>query len=153
MLLSIDPGVSACGVAIWEKDKLILAKLISAQGSDRAKSLTQQINELVYDVCESRLVDLAIEFPQIYHAYAKGDRNDLLELAATIGALTYGLRMPVTRYLPREWKGQVPKKIMCDRIKKKLLPIEMTHVQLPVKSLQHNVWDGIGIGLKHLGRL
>ena len=59
----------------------------------------------------------------------------------------------VFKYKPHEWKGTVEKKVMELRIQKHLTTEELKIVELPAKSLAHNVWDAAGIGLKHLKRL
>lgn len=130
--VSIDPGVRLCGLAAWIDGKLHYARLdscIAYWSSDWA---------------------LAIEKPQVYvQSKLKGDPNDLIDLAIAVGKISTRFS-EVVMYRPAQWKGQVPKDIMTERIKLKLSNRELDLVDLPAKSLQHNVWDAIGIGLHHL---
>lgn len=108
-------------------------------------------------VPECVLQTLVIERPQVYKAqFLKGDPNDLVDLALMGGALSgilHGKCRATLFYLPCEWKGQVVKAAMNARIKKRLSEDEQRRIDWPAKSLQHNVWDAIGIGLKAVGRL
>lgn len=152
MLVSIDPGVRLCGVAVFEDGELASAWLSKSSGwrtmaycvvSDLQKRYPLEVLE------PGRLV---IEKPQIYtQNKLKGDPNDLIDLACVVGALgVLMIRQELTTYLPRQWKGQVPKHVMIERIKGKLSEDERKRIELPsAKSLQHNVWDAVGIGLHH----
>lgn len=136
--MSVDPGVHQSGVAIWFEHRL-----------HRAFLLLNPFDGITTN-------ELAIEIPQAYHdrRQQKGDQNDLIALAVAAGEIIGRLGIPTTRYLPRQWKGQVPKDVMVERIKKHLSQEELKRIELPsARSLQHNVFDAIGIGLHHLGRL
>lgn len=117
-------------------------------------------------------VSLVVEWPQIYtHGKGKGDPNDLLPLVGVDMALMGMLNTPTFRYLPREWKGTIDPEEMTRRVRRRLTPGEFARIAFPrntcapcyvhlaqedcAKStcLAHNVYDAIGIGLKHLGRL
>jgi hypothetical protein len=99
---------------------------------------------------------LAIEWQTTYGGRAsRGDTRDLLDLSAITGALCYafGSARP-TVYLPAEWKGQCPTDVIWGRCEKRLSAEEQAAITWPpAKSLRHNCYDAIGIGLKHLGRL
>ena len=104
---------------------------------------------------------LVIEVPQIYSLrQSKGGlkgQNDLIDLAVSAGEVIGVHRTQSTEiviYRPREWKGQVPKEVMTRRIKGKVDEEERARLDLPrAESKHHNVWDGVGIGLKYWGRL
>lgn len=106
-----------------------------------------------------RVDRLAIELPQVYHDKIETDQNDLIDLAAVVGATC--ARFPEAEhvvYLPAEWKGQTPKEIVHARMWKRLTPDEVAVVPRAVRgkrqaSLLHNMYDGISIGLVDLGRL
>jgi len=60
----------------------------------------------------------------------------------------------VTTYYPRDWKGTADAdEVVIPLIQSRITEIERSRVQLPSASLAHNVWDGVGVGLKLLGRL
>jgi hypothetical protein len=156
MLISIDPGVKMAGVAAWSNQTLKGAWLVRGRGwRDTAFEVYKHLQCNFLDPVLAEL-EIAIERPQIYvQARLKGNPNDLVTLALMAGATCaiLGRQTQVTEYLPREWKGQVPKETMTERIQSKLSVAEAKTIDLPAKSYQHNVWDAAGIGLHHLRRL
>lgn len=92
---------------------------------------------------------LVIERPQVYDArHSKGDPNDLITLAITVGRLIE--RMDATTVLtplPREWKKQLPKDICHKRALAVLSPDER---RLLVSD--HNALDAVALGLWYLKR-
>jgi len=163
MLISIDPGLRMCGVAVWS-DVGQLAKAGLVRGDAKAKdsaawsAMVQSVKTWICDQAWalgwSPWTGWVSEFPKVYAVgKSKGDPEDLLQLAGVVGGFA-GLWGPATNILrPYEWKRQVPKAIMTERIKSKLTPGELERVDLPAPSYAHNVWDAVGIGLAHLGRL
>jgi hypothetical protein len=154
MLVSIDPGSTAAGVAVWKKNTLRTAFL--------ARGKTWEATALdIIDTLNEKLLwptSVVIEVPQVYMPkYTKGDPNrSLTPLFLQAGALlgAFGLRVKHQTVLPKEWKKQTPKPIMTARVKERLSEQELGRVVLPrAKSLHHNIWDGIGIGLFATGRL
>lgn len=166
MILAIDPGLHACGCAIFDantSNELLWAGLVknpidvhpenpsypSGLWNSMVDAVDTELHVLGYEPDR-----LAIELPQVYIASrSKGDPNDLIALAGLVGAFTHWFRGMTFLYLPREWKGSVPKKIMNDRVLKHLSEEERVKIEKSPKSLQHNVYDGVGIGLRHLKRL
>jgi hypothetical protein len=119
--------------------------------------MVHAVDETVKSNCGGFRADrLAIELPQVYvRSRSKGDPNDLISLARLVGAFEYFFdgRFGSTIYKPAQWKGQTPKDVTEARAKKRLTEAEITRIVLPpAKSLRHNVWDGIGLGLHHLNR-
>ncbi len=100
---------------------------------------------------------LVIELPQVYqHGRSKGDPNDLIRVAfyagAVAGALGYFGGLLTGKLLtptPGDWKGQVPKAIHHERIRRVLSTKELGLVS----RVDHNVMDAVGLGLWALGRL
>ncbi len=160
-LLSLDPGIRGCGVALFTDGRLTAC--------DYVKNLVKKGNDLeaIRAMAEAVLMwalgapvptMLVCEFPQVYTAaFSRGDNNDLLALAGVGSALAALYpSVPVTTVLPREWKGQAPKEVMHARIKSRLDGPETdvwVAAQYRGKSLFHNTADAVGIGLFHLGRL
>lgn len=143
-MIAIDPGVHMCGEAGFYPD--------GALAFARLTPVVQVCRGLI----KTALVH--IEFPRIYLASKqKGDQNDLMQLARTIGNLEERARAAgatVKLIYPRDWKGTIDPDAMIERIKSRLTPAEHVNVTLPTAaSLQHNVYDAIGIGLHALGRL
>lgn len=154
MLISIDPGVRRAGVAIWEGVSLVDARQFYHE--DGYLDLATVIYEYV-EARWSEMRGIVIEKPQIYHEHSKqkGDQNDLIELAIVAGQigaiLAYGIDVPITYYLPYEWKKQMKKEVTTPRIQEALDEKEHKAILLPpAKKQQHNVWDAVGIGLFHI---
>jgi hypothetical protein len=97
-----------------------------------------------------------IEVPRIYPmGKGKGDPNDLLTLALSVGDLRgfYQRRgMRVRLVTPRQWKGTAPKDIHNRRILDNLNEHETEVLPSLAKSKAHNMIDAIGLGLWVLGR-
>jgi len=151
MIISIDPGISA-GIAFWlPNGRLIRAGLLRGGLSrDRADGAWPG-----HPCTWAAITNVVVERPQIYR-HSKADPNDLITLAMAAGELIGRILAEhpgseVLECLPATWKGQVPKDIMVERIKKGLSEAEHKRVILPTAaSLAHNVWDAVGIGLYHL---
>lgn len=154
--ISIDPGVNEIGIASWSGTELAGAALIKKNGD--WLSLVRDATIWVLDWAMDVNI-VVIEKPQVYRQHLlKGDPNDLISLAIVVGAIANDFKREwpsvyVEMLLPREWKGQTPKKVSVERTQCALTPRETRKVELPkAKSLHHNVWDAVGIGLHWTGR-
>jgi hypothetical protein len=153
VLWSVDPGKRGIGLAGWVNGKLVSAKYAGGSRSGEDAVCWAAFNGVEGD-------ELAIEFPQVYGGPRNEDPNDLLQLAAVVGAISSRFNH-VAVYRPRQWKGQVPKPkkrsepyIIAERCKRRLSPDELAAVEIPGDTkLSWDVWDAVGIGLKHLGRM
>lgn len=173
--LGIDPSVSCTGLA--RLDHRMYAGVAIVQ----AKSVVHACLEAVHAVenlahraymklrDELREVDLEldprahawIEFPRDYGKNRKADPNDLVAIAAVSGAYASAIDrtcpMDVSMLHVSDWKGQVPKKVMQNRIIAALTQFERAAlskdmVKIP-RGLQNNAYDALGIVLKGVGRL
>jgi hypothetical protein len=94
--------------------------------------------------------DCIIEIPQVYLGQQqKGDQNDLINLAVTVGryvdrATACGFRVKLVK--PREWKGQLPKDVCWQRVRETLTSSELANMEKVPKSRAHNMHDAIGLG-------
>lgn len=94
--------------------------------------------------------DCIIEVPQVYPGQQqKGDQNDLIKLAVMVGryvdrATACGFRVKLVK--PREWKGQLPKDVCWQRVRKTLSALELGNKAKIPKSQAHNMHDAIGLG-------
>ncbi|WP_338865531.1 hypothetical protein [Myxococcus stipitatus] len=168
-LVSIDPGLRHCGVAVFDVPVAEPASLLAAglpknpepQGGELALSSWASMALAVHEWLHPRLGDephhLIIEMPRVYAAaHQKGDQNDLVHLSGVVGTLGGYLPNVAMRrsVYPRDWKGTLDADAFIERIKQRLDAAEHLRVELPSASaLHHNVWDAIGIGLHALGRL
>jgi hypothetical protein len=147
VLLAIDPGKRAVGWSLWTGEALYGA------GYQPFDNLCVLRSWLVAKF-PSKIV---IEKPQVYPgARAKGDPNDIVDLAIIVGACASILSDARVVY-PGQWKGQVPKTVHHARAISKLGTIErdffVKTLQDVHKTKQHNVYDAVALGLWALGRL
>lgn len=160
-LVSIDPGLPACGVAVYDEAGALMRAALVRNIAEADADLPRRWQKMALSVSEwigkrPLATELVVEMPQIYRtAQQKGDQNDLVNLAGVVSAVCTLVFAEKARIVyPREWKGTLDPDAMVERIKGRLKPEEHARVQLPTAaSLQHNVWDGIGIGLHAFGRL
>ncbi len=162
-LVSLDPGIRGSGTAFFVGNELLLASYVRNplkrdNGPAECLAMAQAIAEWARKL--GPVNTLVVEWPRIYTAGKQRskegswrDPNDLLGLAA-IGTATAALLPNVTvqRYFPDDWKKQVSKIAMNNRVEGRLSTIELARVE-DAGALMHNIWDGIGIGLKALSRL
>lgn len=97
---------------------------------------------------------VVIEWPQVYTAgKSKGDPNDLLPLVGVGCALcALASYAKLWRFLPAEWKGQLPKGEAYEtRLRARLSAQELAVIE-DAGSLTHNTLDAVGLGLFFLGR-
>lgn len=97
---------------------------------------------------------LLIELPQIYPGARDEDPNDLIQVARAVGQWeqAFGYGAELVHVYPRQWKGQVPKKIHVARTLAKLTDAERALLPALPASKLHNVVDAAGLGLWLLGR-
>jgi hypothetical protein len=123
----------------------------------QARETSAAVNDWILRACRGRGCDVfAAEFPQVYRHRNGPDPNDLLGLAAVLGGIR-PLHTPgqvLLQFSPHDWKGSIDGDVMIERVRGCLSAEEHGHVILPsARSLQHNVFDGIGVGLHALSRL
>lgn len=168
-LVSIDPGLRHCGVAVFDvptRERATLQAAGMPKNPERQSgemslaswaSMAFAVREWLRPHLSDEPFQLVIELPRVYAAaHQKGDQNDLIQLAGIVGTLGGALPGVASRrsVYPRDWKGSVDADTFIERIKQRLDAAEHLRVELPATSaLHHNVWDAIGIGLHALGRL
>lgn len=160
VLLAVDPGIRACGAALFLRSTLVNAALVrsSASVEDSAPLRCAGVANAVRRWSWTYVDLLIVEWPQVYRAgrVKRGaDSNDLLLVSGVCAALATVYRhVPTRAVLPREWKGTLPKEVACERVIGRLSPDERAVVdvlRLPKSSVNH-VLDAVGIGLHILGR-
>jgi len=177
-LVSIDPGLRQCGVAIWEDKKLVKAQLVRSpyDGKNQFEAAWHMAsavdNMVMIELFQRRAYlaptpgvvgpdELVIERPQVIRGWTR-NAGSITALTLVVGALLRSgateLTCKLTEYLPVQQKGNVPKDIMEQRTRKRLSAAELAAVELPMHkgkisaSLAHNVWDAVWLGLQHAGR-
>lgn len=157
-LLCVDPGLRGCGVAEFEGIDLKRAAYVknpveTGRGYIAHKMMAYEVQSWARTAVVLG-ASAIIEHPRIYpgSAQQKGDLNDLLDVAGVGAAVSVHFMKPVTVF-PSDWKGNVPKDMMTERIRRALTDEERARIEKCPASLMHNVLDAIGIGLWKLGRI
>lgn len=145
-LLSIDPGKNLGWASFCDGSLNGCGVISDALDLDRLCGRLPRYDKIV----------LVIEKPQVYQGRkSKGDPNDLIDLAVQAGFVVGRLRPSKTVWpKPATWKGQVPKEVVERRVLAILTEQEkelVGHADVR-RSVRHNMYDAIGIGLWHLGR-
>lgn len=157
-LVTIDPDLTACGVALFVDDRLVWAGAASAE-------IALLKAHMHFD---PEFADVLIcEMPQQYGRV--GDQRDFLALARLVGrfeqwTLEAGHDFRVVA--PHEWKGRTPKDVCTRRAWEALARGERDAIQLPTSARRvlerggglksgrgSDVMDAAGIGLWRLGRM
>lgn len=133
----VDPGVHASGVAVFRARELVHAEY-------RADPLQSESTVAWRCVCEK---------PQVYNT-GEARKGDLIDLAIAAGRMTSAL--PTEYITPAQWKGSAKKGPMHERMFGLLSPEERELLARSLdgvrKTLHHNVFDAVCMGLKWLGR-
>lgn len=114
---------------------------------------------------------IVIEKPQVYPHTGAKEANDLIDLAIMVGEYKRELGPDgVELVRPHAWKGNTPKHVHHNRVRRVLLPPELTllgpaleylaacekateGLRKPPTGRWHNLLDAVGLGLWKLGRL
>src|SRR5260221_1515651 len=159
-IVSIDPGLKKVAYAVWSEDGTLLSAGLVIEdydpGMERAEKWRKIADYVDLVTGLSNIGDsyLVIEIPQIYSGNRDNDPNDLIDLAGVVGAIVGKIVCGSVEWspTPREWKGQLPKEISQKRVEERLSLEEKALIEWPIKSLRHNVYDALHLGLTYLER-
>ncbi len=170
--LFIDPGIASDNGTGWshfvEHNGVALVNACGLVQGVASYPLPLKCRDIVGRVVKDSGLDavdtLVIEHMRNYPiARMKGDGNQLIELAFLEGSFQMISADVVKLVTTTEWKGQVPEKIMRDRIERSLNEGERCTVREAIakgidgKKLNAkeamNVWVACGIALHHYARL
>jgi hypothetical protein len=171
-LVAIDPGLRVLGMAEFEDGALTGAHLVrNPNQTDRGAQAWLAIAIETLRAAGAAEPDLLVhELMQVYDTKGqKGDQADLIELAGVAGTVAGVLFAErALSYVPREWKGNLPKKVHHKRGVAALYTAELeTLMECPdapadlvtfletasAEALFRNVLDAVCLGLFQLGRL
>ena len=143
--LAIDPSINFCGTADFKGKQLFHSELlqpdhVGKQGTylDKCVDIYNQLEAIseLYDV-------LILEIPEHWGAagYLSRESGAIFKVTFLCGMI---FTLPnVTTYTPSEWKGQLPKEVVRNRLAK-------IYPKVVTKKLNHNIMDAIGIGHRHI---
>jgi len=160
-MLSIDPGTQSMGWAFWDTGSRDLAcRPPDATGliipwrdphnTDWWDRAVEQANGLLYKIpIPAKRLDVYCEMPVFFAGTVGGmaaaGTGSLQKLCFQVGCVAQAVRgLSCFRHfypvLVNEWKGQLPKEVVIQRIKKLL-------GEKACKDYRKDMWDAVGIGL------
>lgn len=153
-LLAIDPGINSTGWAFWEKPTrslfpdeygLVQAPL-GGTWHDRALSNAKVIAENLRFGWLGPHLEVFCEFPAFFASsggVASAATGSVHKLAFQVGVYAQVFASRGSSFTPvgvNEWKGQLPKDVVCRRVEKILGP-------RAGREFRADTWDAVGIGL------
>jgi len=158
-MLVVDPGKKDAGVAFFVAGRLVEVALIvppTPTPYEVARYVEMWVRRCMYNHAgDGGRVGLVLCEDQQVYGRSRGNPNDLLPLAQTVG----GVLARVDAFdrqlvLPRIWTGGVPKPVRQRRLLAGLQPAELALIKaIKPASKAHNVIDAVHIGLWHLDRV
>jgi len=159
--MSVDPGVSGTGWALWANDGTmsdftrivppIECGVLNPKGYSfvhRAYNMSEQLSKLLD---RHGVADVYCEFPEFFSGSERGHAattdGSVFKLSAFIGCimqLCFDRGILFHEVMVKDWKGQLPKEVIIKRIDAALPPHWWG---LPEKIPHSHAWDAIGIGL------
>ena len=149
--VGVDPGVRKTAVCVTIDGVVRHCALVRHGRNPAVKS--KEMDEILglvegYDGPKRA----TIEMPRYYRDRNKTDPNDLLDLAAVAGEWLTILTVAgvsAEYAFPAKWKGQVPKTVTQNRVKRELSATEWKVVVGATRgsTADHNVIDAVGIAL------
>ena len=156
-IFAVDPGTRLSAWAVFEEDGKGQIGLVRSVAETLPERVAEMAGALYIEAVKYKATEIVVEMPRVYRTgRQKGDPNDIVDLAFAAGGVSVilsaieNLTHSVTP-TPREWKGTIPKKIHHARLRAQVPEVIQAIDQIP-KSLQHNVWDAIGLALWALGK-
>lgn len=151
--MSVDPSINNVGVAIWELPNILMMyKLIhpkpDCRNNEYAKSLSvlDQLKEWKQTYAVNRMI-LEIPAHWAVGGFEARENGSIAKLMLVVGMI-YSMKHDLEELKivkPHEWKGQLNKKIMVNRLKDDYLPIG-----IDLEKMNPNVADAIGIGHSYI---
>lgn len=113
------------------------------------KKCVSMVNEVKALVDEYDVQHLVLEVPEHwaiagFNARESGSMTKLMFLCGGIFTYFNMIGVPVHTLHPREWKGQLPKDVVRERLKKSMIPKYFTLKKW--MDLDHNIMDAVVIG-------
>jgi len=154
-LLTIDPGLRACGVALFEDGELLRAGAVRGPREGRGAPVWAALSAGVEAWLGAQAPGVVVVEQMQVHVRGKADPDDLLELAAVGGAIIGRLAAVgwvVESARAATWSGQVPSEIRRTRTQAWVEArgwTERADMDTTTR-FQQDVWSAIGIGIWRL---
>lgn len=153
-LLSIDLGVRYIGAAWWADGRLVVAERVAAPRTrtdgEARRLLARELLARAEVLDPDGDAAIVCETPQNYGSRASCYADlDRMRGTATILRAWLGPSSRWRMVLPREWKGNVPKRVHHERVRDQLDAAEAAVVQWG----DLDVLDAVALGLWAVGRV
>jgi len=148
-LISIDPSINTMGVATWDvgKKQLLAWGLVKPDKAcrenmyDKCYNILEQIKKWKSQYAVNRII---CEVPDYWFAagFEARESRSIEKLMFVCGIL-YSMKGELDEFVfvkPREWKGQMPKEVVKNRLRDSYLS------QVDLAAINENVMDAIAIG-------
>lgn len=166
LLLAVDAASRKSGVALFADGRLVSARAADVGGRSgqftesirRADNMGREIVAVAASMTGPTAIvnRIVIEYPRVYKTGPANrlPADDVLIIAASamsawVNLSAYYTAAEIEAVRPQDWKGQVPKQAMCERILSRLSPAELSVVDDPKND---NIIDAVGIGLFSIRR-
>ena len=160
-LVSIDPALHGLGVGLWYGAELVGAQYIprpvraDRRGPNNWLEQWRAARAFFLSALGTLPAYVVVEHMEVY--VHRGQRNvgkpeDILELQAVSAALVTLAERDAFSYLPKQWKGQVPKDVMANRIKGRIEKAGWSDRVAWTNNAKTDcdILHGVGLGLFHL---
>jgi len=149
-LISIDPSINNLGLAVWDLDtkKVIMHMLVHPEKKytnneyDKSYSMLEIVKKWRLQYGVNKII---LEVPDHWAVggFEARETGSMVKLAFVCGVI-YSLRDEIEQFVvakPREWKAQLSKKVVANRLQDHYLKQDIN-----MKALNENVMDAIAIG-------
>lgn len=145
-ILSIDPSINFCGYAIHKNKDLYECKLLRSLSVhkdfiDKSKYMVNNLKDTVSKLLALKgKVIIITEIPQYWGVagFMARESGAIAKLMFLCGMIV-SISNTVITLTPQDWKGQLPKDVVNNRLRK-------IYPTINIAKLNHNIVDAIGIG-------
>ena len=149
-LVAIDPSINDLGFACFEivTKKLIHYELMHPEKEEREDFKNKSFSlykKIRWYIDQENVVVVVCEVPEYWDkagfvARESGAIFKLCFICGMIYTLQTDYKIDIITPTPKEWKGQLSKNVMCNRLRQHYEKI------VDLSKLNHNIVDAIGLG-------
>jgi hypothetical protein len=154
-LVSVDPGRDHIALACWVDRELARCTLLAVDGRQEIGAVATDLAALLES--QDRADVVVVEYMCHRAGEAKSQARDLIDVTISGTAVAARLGDELIYVSATSWKGQAPKAVIQRRVVERLSGIEMTALAATLcvvpRGRHHDLYDAVGIGLYHLGRM
>ena len=153
-IISIDPSINFCGLAIHDEQGLLVHTLLTPSKSDedyfqKSRTIFSMIKNIYTDIfIENGNKDtlIVLECPEYWKVagHAARESGSIFKLTFLCGMISS--LDNVTIVTPSGWKGQMSKDVVNNRLR-------AVYPNVNIAKTNHNVVDAIGIGRWYIDKV